>query len=394
MEMVMSDDLTFDELGPQRVLQYYEPQSGMRAAVVIDTTQFRFSGGGVRMLPDVSLGEVALLARAMTYKFAWLDLNVAGAKAGIWFDAERQDRGAVLRAFGEAAADLLQARAYMCGPDMGTSCEDIEAIRAAAGLPEEADNLAAKRVHGLTMEELVTGYGVMKSARRAAEMLGRSLEGASIALEGLGKVGAGCLRQAREEGARVVGVSTLAGTRFDTNGLDVQNLLALREEAGDESVVRYGDGQFMPKEALYSLPVDILIPGARTHCITADVARAVQASLIVSAGNAPLTPEADAILYERGMTVVPDFVANGGGVLLAVVGAFGGGEQEAFTTVGQRIAANTERALEEAKARGVSPQQAAVAVAQEWLARRAREGQPGNAGRRSPRGESGAAGVE
>ena len=378
MEMAMSDDLTFDDLGPQRAFHYYEPQSGMRALLVIDTVQFRYSGGGLRMLPDLSIGEIALLARAMTYKFAWLDLNVGGAKAGIWFDANSQDRRAVLRAFGEAAADLLQTRAYMCGVDMGTSHEDLDVVRAAAGLPEEADGLAARRLHGLTMEELVTGYGVIKSARRAAEMLGRSLDGASIALEGLGKVGAGCLRQAREEGARVVGVSTLAGTRFDANGLDVQALLALREEAGDESVVRYGDGQFMPKEALYSLPADILIPGARTRCITADVARAIQASLIVPAGNAPLTSEADAILYERGVTVVPDFVANAGGVLLAVVGALGGREQGAFDTVGERITANTERALGEAKARGVSPHQAAVAVARESLARRAQERPPGD----------------
>ncbi len=369
----MSNGLTFDDIGPQRVYQFYEPESGMRAVVVIDTTQFRYSGGGVRMLPDVSLGEIALLARAMTYKFAWLDLNISGAKAGIWFDAQRQDRQAVLRAFGEAAAPLLQTRAYMCGVDMGTSYEDIEVIGAVAGLPGEADSLAAKRLHGLTMEELVTGYGVIKSARRAAEMLGRSLEGASIALEGLGKVGAGCLRQVRQEGARVVGVSTLAGTRYNPEGLDVERLLALREEAGDESVVRYPRGQFLPKEALYSLPADILIPGARPHCVTAEVARTVQASLIVPAANAPLTAEADAILYERGVTVVPDFVANAGGVLLAVVSAFGGGEEEAFSTAGERIAANTERALNEAQRRGVSPQQAAAAVAKEWLVRKAEE---------------------
>jgi glutamate dehydrogenase (NAD(P)+) len=373
----LSNDLPVDDIGPQRVYQYYEPKSGMRAAVVIDTTQFRYSGGGVRMLPDVSLGEIVLLARSMTYKFAWLEMNVAGAKAGIWFDAEKQDRGAVLRTFGEAAAPLLQTRAYMCGPDMGTSHEDIEAIRTAAGLPGESDSLAAKRVHGLTMEELLTGYGVIKSARRAVEMLGRSLKGASIALEGLGKVGAGCLRQAHEEGARVVGVSTLVGTRFDPNGLDVQSLLALREEAGDESVVRYRGGQLMSKEALYSLPADILIPGARTHCITADVARTVQAPVIVPAGNAPLTAEADAILYERSVTVVPDFVANAGGVLLAVIGAFGGREREAFDTVGKRIAANTERAFREAQARSVSLQQAAIAVAREWLAQRAAEDRAG-----------------
>ncbi len=379
MEKTLSDDLTFDDLGPQRVFQYYEPQSGMRALVIIDTVQFRYSGGGLRMLPDISVSEVALLARAMTYKFAWLDLNVGGAKAGIWLDADRQDRRAVLQAFGEAAADLLQSRAYMCGVDMGTSHEDLEVVRAAAGLPEEADELAARRLHGLTMEELVTGYGVIKSARRAAELLGRRLEGASIVLEGLGKVGAGCLRQARDEGARVVAVSTLAGTRHDPEGLNLDQLLALREGAGDESVLRYEGGRLLPREALYSLPADILIPGARPHCITGEVAGSVRASMIVPAANAPLTFEADAILYERGVTVVPDFVANAGGVLLAVVGAFGGGEREAFATVGERVAANTERALREAEARGVSPQRAAVAVAQEWLASRAQERPPANA---------------
>jgi len=153
----------------------------------------------------------------------------------------------------------------------------------------------------------------------------------------------------------------------------VERLLALREEAADESVVRYDGGQLLPKDALYSLPADILIPGARPHCITAEVARTVQASLIVPAANAPLTAEADAILYERGATVVPDFVANAGGVLLAVVSAFGGGEEEAFSVAGQRIAANTERALDEARRKGVSPQQAAVAVAKEWLVRKAGE---------------------
>lgn len=369
----MKDDLTFDDIGPQRVLQYYEPKSGMRAVVVIDTAQFPHSGGGLRMLPDVSVSEIALLARAMTYKFAWLDLNVAGAKAGIWFDARTQDRQAVLRAFGEATASLLETRAYMCGVDMGTSHEDLQTVRTAAGLPAESDSLAARRRDGLTMEELVTGYGVIKSARRAAELLGRPLEGASIALEGLGKVGVGCLHQLREEKARVVAVSTLAGTRHDPEGLDVEELLALREETGDESVVRYGRGQLLPKETLYSLPADIIIPGARPHCITAEVAASVQASLIVPAANAPITADADAILHKRGVTVVPDFVANAGGVLLAVVETFGGGEKEAFSTTGPRIEANTERALREAEERGVSPQQAAIAVAKEWLIRKAAE---------------------
>ncbi len=370
----MTEEWSFDDIGPQRVYQYYEPRSGMRAVLVIDTTQFRNSAGGVRMLPDISVAEIVLLARAMTHKFAWLDLNCSGAKAGIWFDPQRQDRGAVLRAFGEAVAPLLQTRAYMCGVDMGTFDEDIEAIYAAAGAPSTDGGALSwsRKIDGLTLDELVTGFGVIKSAGKAAEITGRSLGDASVAIEGLGKVGAGCLRQAGLEGARVVAVSTLAGTRYDREGLDVDRLLALRQEAGDECVVRYSGGELLPKEALYSLPVDVLIPGARTHSITAEVARTVQASLVVPAANAPLTPEADAILHERGVTVVPDFVANAGGVLLAVVGNMGGGEKEAFEVTEQRIVANTDRALAEARRRGVSPLEAAIAVSREWLEEKAR----------------------
>jgi len=171
----------------------------------------------------------------------------------------------------------------------------------------------------------------------------------------------------------VVAISTLAGTRYDARGLDPQGLFDLREECGDEAVVRYPDGELLPKEALYLLPVDVLIPGSRTHTITADVARTIAATLIVPAANVPLTPEADVILYQRRVTVVPDFVANAGGVLLAVVATMGGGEKEAFAVTEQRIVANTERALEEARERDVSPIQAATGIAKEWLVRKAQE---------------------
>jgi glutamate dehydrogenase/leucine dehydrogenase len=369
----LTEEWTFDDIGPQRIYRYYEPQSGMRAVLVIDTMQFEYSAGGIRMLPDISVAEVVLLARAMTYKYAWLDLNCAGSKVGIWFDPQTQDREAVLRAFGEAVAPLIQTRAFMGGADMGTSDEDVAIIYAAAGAKsEDGGSLSSRRVDGLTMEELVTGFGVVKSAAKAVEILGRSLRDASVAIEGLGKVGAGCLRQAGLEGARVVAVSTLAGTRYDREGLDIDRLFALRQEAGDECVVRYPGGELLPKEALYSLPVDLLIPGARTHSITAEVARTVRASLVVPAANVPLTPEADVILHQRNITVVPDFVANAGGVLLAIVGAMGGGEKEAFEFTEQRIVANTERALAEAQRRGLSPLQAGIAVSREWLEEKAR----------------------
>ena len=152
----MTDEWTFDDIGPQRVYHYYEPKSGMRAVLAIDTMQFENSAGGIRMLPDISVAEVVLLARAMTYKYAWLDLNCAGSKVGIWFDPQTQDREAVLRAFGEAVAPLIQTRAFMGGVDMGTVEEDVELIYEAAGVKSEGGALSSRRVDGLTMDETDT----------------------------------------------------------------------------------------------------------------------------------------------------------------------------------------------------------------------------------------------
>ena len=363
----MQPDLVYDDIGPRGVHRFFEPRSGLHAALVIDHLGFPMSGGGVRMLPDLDLSEVALLARSMTWKFAWLDLPIAGAKSGIRFDPQAPGRAAAIDAFAEAVRPFVASSQYLVGADMGTSYEDVLRIRAAAGQSVEKTPLGQKRRGGLAMEEMVTGYGVVQAAAEAGAFLGRPLTGATVALEGFGKVGAGCALALRDEGARLVAVSTLRGTRHDPNGLNVDELFRLRELCGDEAVVRYEGGQLLRPQALYSVPADVLIPGARTHCITAAVARSVEAKLIVPAANAPLTPEAEDIVAGRGGTVVPDFIANAGGVLLEMVDSVGGDEEEAFRTVRERVRANTRHVLEESRARGETPPRSAVTIARQWL---------------------------
>ena len=319
------------------------------------------------MLPDLDLSEVALLARSMTWKFAWLNLPIAGAKSGIRFDPQAPGRDAVIDAFAEAVRPFVASGQYIAGADMGTSYDDVVRIRAKAGQPVGKMPLGQKLRRGLAMEELVTGYGVVQAAAEAGAFLGRPLAGATVALEGFGKVGAGCMLALRDEGARLVAVSTLRGTRHDPNGLNVDELFELRGVCGDEAVTRYERGRLFPRQALYSLPADVLIPGARTHCITADVARSVEAKLVVPAANAPLTAEAEEIVSGRGGTVVPDFIANAGGVLLEMVDSAGGGEEEAFRTTRERVRANTRRVLEESQARGETPPRTAVVMARQWL---------------------------
>ena len=360
-------ELAYDDLGPCRVYRFYQPRVGLHATLVVDHLGFRIAGGGVRMLPDLTLAEVATLARAMTWKFAWLELPVAGAKAGIRYHPQAPDRDRVVQAFAEAVAPFVTSRQYLPGADMGTSYADVRRIRAAAGVDSEREPLGQRRQDGLALEELVTGYGVVQAAAEAAEALGWELRGAAVGLEGFGKVGAGCALALRDEGARLVAVSTLVGARYDPAGLDTDELLRLRERFGDAAVTEYQGGELLLPQALYTLPVDVLIPGARTHCIGADTARSVEAKLIVPAANAPLTPEAETVLARRGRTTVPDFIANAGGVLLEVVDSTGGGAKDVFRTVRDRVRANTRRVLDESRHRGEPPPHVAVAIARAWL---------------------------
>jgi glutamate dehydrogenase/leucine dehydrogenase len=126
-------EIPLDEIGPERIIHVYEPKSGLRAVVVIDTTRFGLTAGGVRMAADLSLSEMARLARAMTYKFAMLELPCGGAKAGIWLHPAAPSRPTVMQAFLDAIAPLVESRQYMAGADMGTSAADFAPLYAASG---------------------------------------------------------------------------------------------------------------------------------------------------------------------------------------------------------------------------------------------------------------------
>jgi glutamate dehydrogenase (NAD(P)+) len=169
-----------------RVIDLTDDQSGLEAFVVIDHELFPMSAGGTRMLPDIDVHEIARLARAMTWKFAAQRVPYAGAKAGIRFGGGH--RAAVLTAYKRALEPYRQV--FLTGPDMGTSADDFLDERRGP-LP-----LWARTHEGLGMDDLATGHGVKAAAEAALAHLGRSLEGAAVAIEGFGKVGAGTARAA------------------------------------------------------------------------------------------------------------------------------------------------------------------------------------------------------
>lgn len=346
------DGVLFDDLGPRRVMHYHDPASRLHAVVVIDTMLGGPSGGGVRMAPDLTLGEVARLARAMTYKYALLGLPIGGAKAGIWLDPGDPARDEVIAAFSAAIRPLRDAGAFMPGPDMGTSGADFPS-------PLSTD---------VALDERLTGYGAVIAARTMTELAGGSLEGRRIAIEGFGKVGAAAAKFFADEGALVVAVSTVRATVHRADGLDVDAMIALRLAHGDAGVEGLPGATLLPREALFTLDADVLMPGARPDAIHAGNAREIRASLIVPGSNAPYATGTLDSLAARGVVAVPDFVANAGGVLAMVASLQGMHGDAALSLVHTTIENNVRRIAERARKTGVNLHDAAVAIAREHLA--------------------------
>src|SRR6516165_9476006 len=183
--------------------------SSVPGFVVFDLPGAPLSAGGTRLAPDVSVTEVALLARAMTYKFAALDMRVGGAKAGVRGDpADRAGKAALMARFCAEIAPLIDTRRLVTGPDMGTTEEDFAPLRERRASPTAIRAV----VGGVPFEDVLTGFGVTVAAEAAlSARWGWGWESRSVAIEGFGKVGGGVAREVTRRGGRVVAVSTVAG---------------------------------------------------------------------------------------------------------------------------------------------------------------------------------------
>lgn len=366
----MSDVLALmDEWGPERVVCVSDARTGMRGVLVIDNTARGMGKGGMRMSPGVTVAEVARLARVMTYKWAGADLFFGGAKAGIAADPASPDREGVLRAFVRALAQEIPSR-YVAGLDMGLTERDAAIVQdelgdrgAAVGTPHA--------LGGMPYDELgVTGYGVAEAADAAARDAGLELSGARVAVQGFGAVGHAAARRLAELGATVVAVSTVHGALYDPDGLDVPRLLALRGEAGDAAVREYG-GRLLDAGAELLVPADVLVPAALQDVIGADAAARIEARIVVEGANLPTDRPAQRVLAARGVTVVPDFVANAGGVVAAGFAmdarysAFRPDPGAVFAAVSSTMRGNTAKVLAAARAEGTTTHEAALALAQE-----------------------------
>jgi len=336
-----------DEFGFEKIIEVYDQKTGMQGVCVIHNTARGPGKGGVRMVPDVTTEEVMGLARAMTWKNAMADLPFGGAKSGIKADPKnmtKQQKEEIVRAFARKIADIIPDE-YIAGPDMNMTevemayiADELNDPRAATGKPIE--------MGGLPHELGSTGYGVALATKIAVEHTGKNIEGMKVAIEGFGNVGTFTMKFLTEMGANVVAVSDSKGTIYNEKGLDYEKLIATKEKKG--TVTAY-EGNILGTKDIFELNVDILIPGARPNVITETNVNAVKAKYIVEAANLPIPHDVERKLEKRGIIIIPDFVANAGGVISSWCETMGWNKEMMFKMVKDKIEKNTKAMLEQSE---------------------------------------------
>lgn len=327
--------------------------------VAIDSTVGGRSCGGLRMLPDIEKAEIQALARSMTLKYGFLGLPQGGAKAGVIGNPEapRPERLERLVEFGHAIAPLLQSKTFVPNTDMGMQSADIHHMLNALGIRVGRRELQSNSSGYYTAQSVLAG--VVQSARH----IGLNLSKCTAAIEGFGNVGRPLASLLARAGTRVVAISTSRGALYNPSGLDANRLLLLAEEAGSRVVEVYPEAEWIDREKLLELPIDILCPCARWNSLNMSNAPRILAKVICPGANNPVTPDAEHALFERGVLCLPDFVTNCGGVLGGTMEFASVSRERISTFINHHIGVRIAWLLNEAKSKHQLPREVAVPFA-------------------------------
>ncbi len=279
--------------------------------------------GGVRFHQDVTLYEVMALSAWMSVKNAAVNLPFGGAKGGVRVDPRTLSRGElerVTRRYTSEIGLIIGPTKDIPAPDVNTNEQIMAWMMDTYSMNEGATATGVVTgkpiaLGGSLGRKDATGRGVFTVAEEAARRIGLDLKGARVAVQGLGNVGGVAARLFAQAGSRVVAVQDHAGTVYNEAGLDVPALLAHVAQHG--SVQGFGSAESLSMDRFWQVPCDILVPAALEQQITAANAHQIQARMVIEGANGPTTPEADDILHERGILVVPDVIANAGGVTVS-----------------------------------------------------------------------------
>ncbi len=313
-QVIVSLPVTMDD-GSIRTFEGYR---------VIHSTILGPSKGGIRFDTHVNLDEVKALAAWMTWKCAVVDIPYGGAKGGVNCNPREMSAGEIerlMRAYTLSMIDIFGADKDIPAPDMGTGPREM------AWLMDEYS-----RTQGMTVNAVVTGKpivlggslgrteatgrGVMVAAMAAMGKLKINPYNATCAVQGFGNVGMWAARLLEERGLKVVAISDLSGAYYNEKGIEINKAVQYRD-ANKGALDGYAEAQKMAGQDLLTLPVDVLVPAATEDVITVSNASKIKAKLIIEGANGPTSSKADNIIYDKGISVVPDILANAGGVTVS-----------------------------------------------------------------------------
>ncbi|QNL21951.1 Glu/Leu/Phe/Val dehydrogenase [Hyphobacterium sp. CCMP332] len=282
------------------------------------------SKGGVRFDMGVNIDEVKALAAWMTWKCAVVDIPYGGGKGGVKCNPREMSRGEVerlVRAYTTAMIDIFGPDRDIPAPDMGTGPREmawmVDQYSRARGMTVNAVVTGKPLVLGGSLGRVAaTGRGVMVSALAAMEKRSMSPTKASCAVQGFGNVGANAALLLAERGVKIKAISDISGAYWNDNGIDILEAIKFKDN-NNGSLEGYKGAQKISNDELLTSKVDVLVPAALEDVITRKNADKIQASMIVEGANGPTSAGADSIIHDKGIIVVPDILANAGGVTVS-----------------------------------------------------------------------------
>lgn len=353
-------------MGPEYVIRVYDPKIRMTGFLVIDNTKLGLGKGGIRMTANVTEEEVARLARTMTYKNALAAIPFGGAKAGIiWKGGSKKLKKQFVESFAQRIKPFIPHK-YIAGPDVNTGEQEMGWIvdflknkKAATGKPAQ--------MGGLPHELGSTGFGVAHATQVAAKLLGLNLNQTRVAIEGFGNVGSFAFKFLQEMGASIIAVSDSRATAIFADGFDYQILTDLKRRG--RSVGDYPNVERKDPKTIFSLPVDILILATVTDVINEQNKNIIKAKIIVEGSNIPMSEKIEEDLFKRGALIMPDFIANAGGVISSYAEYQGYGPNQMFALVKSKITKMTKLVLTQALKKKINPRVIALQIAKKKLKR-------------------------
>ncbi|MFL6360308.1 MAG: Glu/Leu/Phe/Val family dehydrogenase [Nitrososphaeraceae archaeon] len=363
-----------DEWGPEKILQVYDPDTGMKGVLVIDNTSTGPGKGGIRFADAVTPIEIFRLARTMTWKCAAAGLPFGGAKGGIIANPNEVDRVSWMKSFAKMIKPYCPTQ-YIAATDIGTTeldmavfAHEIGDMRACTGKPAE--------LGGIPHELGTTGYGVTSALEAAVEVLEElkslhvSKRQIRVSIQGFGNVGSFTAKFLDSSGIKVVAISDVSGFICNTDGLNIPRLMKdMKGKARFSDLKGY---DVFDKEGIFEVDSDIFIPAAIGDVITDKTASKLlehNIKMVVEAANLPTLPNAGEYLHKNGVWIIPDFIANAGGVIGSFVEYQGRTEKEAFELIKYKIVKAVRNILTEAVMREENPRTLAIEMSKQVIYR-------------------------